>query len=125
MAVRQGKQHKLSAKYHGPFQVAEKIGEVAYRLTLPSHSQIHPVFHISQLKKCKGNHHQMGSLPALKEDGLLLFKPQAILDRRLGKLNNKVVMYVLVQWTNRSVDEATWEVYADLIARFPDFDAQV
>ena len=123
VTVRQGQQHKLSAKYHGPFKVEERIGEVAYKLTLPNHSQIHPVFHISQLKKCHGNSHQMGSLPHLREDGLLTFKPQAILERRLGKLNNRPVMYVLVQWTNRSVEEATWEVYADLLTRFPDFDS--
>ena len=51
------------------------------------------------------------------------FKPLAILERRLGKLNNRPVMYVLIQWTNRPKEEATWEVYHDLLARFPDFDA--
>ncbi|GKA56120.1 gypsy type transposase [Tanacetum coccineum] len=47
----------------------------------------------------------------------------AILDRRLGKVNNKPVMFVLIQWTNKSVKEATWEIYGDLITRFPGFDA--
>ena len=122
VTVRQGQQHKLSAKFYGPFLVEEKIGEVAYKLQLPSHSQIHPVFHISQLKKCHGDKHKMGELPQLKEDGLLVFKPLAILERRLGKLNNKPVMYVLIQWTNRPKEEATWEIYVDLLQRFPDFD---
>ena len=63
----------------------------------------------------------IGKLAQLREDGLFTFKPQAILERRLGKLSNKPVMYVLVQWTNRFVEEATWEVYADLLTRFPDF----
>ncbi|GJV70375.1 retrotransposable element Tf2 [Tanacetum coccineum] len=123
VSIRQGQQHKLSPKYYGPFKVAERIGEVAYKLELPSSSQIHPVFHISQLKKCHGKDHSMGVLPQLREDGLLENKPMAILERRLGKVNNKPVMFVLIQWTNKPVEEATWEIYGDLITRFPGFDA--
>ncbi|GKA83145.1 putative mitochondrial protein [Tanacetum coccineum] len=115
VTVRQGQQHKLSAKYYGPFMIEERVGKVAYKLQLPSYSQIHPVFHISQLKKCHGKTYQMGSLPQLKEDGLLDYKPMAILERRLGKVNNKPVMYVLIQWTNRTVEEATWEIYVDVL----------
>nr|GEX35938.1 retrotransposable element Tf2 [Tanacetum cinerariifolium] len=61
-------------------------------LELPSSSQIHPVFHISQLKKCHGKDHSVGVLPQVREDGLLENKPMAILERRLGKVNNKPVM---------------------------------
>nr|GEZ26900.1 hypothetical protein [Tanacetum cinerariifolium] len=86
VSIRQGQQHKLSPKYYGPFKVAEKIGEVAYRLELPSSSQIHPVFYISQLKKCHGKDHNVGVLPQLSEDGLLENQPMEILEKRLGKL---------------------------------------
>nr|GEW90886.1 hypothetical protein [Tanacetum cinerariifolium] len=79
---------------------------------------IHPVFHILQLKKCHGKDHSVGVLPQLREDGLLENKPMAILEKRLGKVNNKPVMFVLIQWTNK----ATWEIYGDLITRFPGFD---
>nr|GEV71841.1 reverse transcriptase [Tanacetum cinerariifolium] len=47
VSIKQGQQHKLSPKYYGPFKVAKRIGEVAYRLELPSSSQIHPIFYIS------------------------------------------------------------------------------
>ena len=50
--IRFGKREKLSAKYIGPFEVLERVGIVAYRLTLPSSlSGVHDVFHVSMLWK--------------------------------------------------------------------------
>jgi hypothetical protein len=44
---------KLVPRYVGPFQIIDRKGEVAYQLELPPQlSNVHNVFHISQLKKC-------------------------------------------------------------------------
>jgi hypothetical protein len=44
---------KLAPRYVRPFKIIERKGEVAYQLELPPQlSEVHDVFHVSQLKKC-------------------------------------------------------------------------
>jgi hypothetical protein len=44
---------KLAPRYVGPFKIVDHRGEVAYKLELPPQlSDVHDVFHVSQLKKC-------------------------------------------------------------------------
>ena len=45
--IRFGKKGKLSPRYIGPFEVLEKVGEVAYRVALPPRlAGVHNVFHV-------------------------------------------------------------------------------
>lgn len=39
-----------------------------------------------------------GSLPNCEPDGRLTMEPVAVLERRLGKVNNSPVTFVLVEW---------------------------
>lgn len=42
--------HKLSYKYFGPFEILQKIGQVAYKLKLLESATVHHVFHVLQLR---------------------------------------------------------------------------
>ena len=50
--VRFGKRGKLSPRFIGPFEVLERVGDVAYQLALPlSLLSVHKVFYVSMLWK--------------------------------------------------------------------------
>jgi hypothetical protein len=45
---------KLAPKFYGPYAVLKCVVQVAYQLALSNHSKIHPIFHVSCLKKVIG-----------------------------------------------------------------------
>nr|GEV39175.1 reverse transcriptase domain-containing protein [Tanacetum cinerariifolium] len=122
VTARQRTHNKFAAKFYRPFLILAKIRKVAYKLQLPESSQIHPFFHVSQLKLCKRTNHQVGILPQCGPDGVLSVEPKAIIGKRLGKLHNMANLYVLVKWVNQAEEDATWELYINLIQRFPHME---
>ena len=97
----------------------ERIGLVAYRLDLPPGSKIHPVFHVSILKKQLGTTYKIDSpLPLGSEtSGHLQPQPIAVLNSR----NNKRKRELLIQWQGLPTTDATWEDEYLLLNKFPDF----
>lgn len=114
--------HKLCPWFYGPYRVLDRIGPVAYKLEMPPVAAIHDVFHVSQLKFCPN---PAGASPSLlpqylrSTDGVK--EPELILDRKVTKRHNDAVTKVLVKWKGCPEDQASWELYQDLIQRFPDF----
>jgi hypothetical protein len=74
---------KMAPKFYGPYIVLKRVGQVAYQLALSNHSKLHPVFHVSYLKKVIGTKCQtQTNLPKLDEEGSIWLHPQAFLDQR-------------------------------------------
>ncbi|GJS31026.1 hypothetical protein Tco_0491646 [Tanacetum coccineum] len=90
LTVRKGRQHKLSAKFYGPFLVLAKISQVAYKLQLPPNAKVHPVFHVFQLKKCLTLNVSMGVFPKCDAQGLLAAEPFKLLERKIVKQQNRM-----------------------------------
>ncbi|XP_072146410.1 uncharacterized protein [Setaria viridis] len=77
---------KLAFKYFDPFVVEEKLGSTAYKLALPKGSEIHPVFHISQLKPFTPNYTPVfKELPKLIDLSAQDLSLETVLDRHLVK----------------------------------------
>ncbi|PWA91318.1 Ty3/gypsy retrotransposon protein [Artemisia annua] len=113
---------KLAPRYFGPFEVLEKIGAVAYRLKLPETASIHPVFHVSQLKKVVGDQAVETDFPKeLSNDMEMMVQPQEVLGVREGKSNSKEDREVLIRWKNLPGYESTWEPIQLIRNQFPDF----
>jgi hypothetical protein len=86
---------------------------------LPDHSAIHPVFHVSQLKKALPPAIQVSSelLPSTKTDAFRF--PVKVLQRCLKQQGDRLVAQVLIQWSKWPPSMATWELEDELKQQFP------
>ena len=83
---------------------------VAYRLALPpKFSNVHPVFHVSMLRKYLPDPNQVIQPQVIQLSESLTYeeKPKAIVDRQVKKLHSKEIAMVKVIWQNHSNKEAT------------------
>jgi len=118
VSVYMRKNTKLAARFYGPFQVIKKISNVACKLSLPPGSRIHPVFHISLLKRYLGRKQvACQHLPEALEDDRLTPTPQAVLETRIRHKKTEL----LIHWQGFSPAEATWEEEDMIKAQFPEF----
>lgn len=99
MTVAHRTNQNLSFKYFGPFRIVQRIGKVAYKLLLPAGSKIHPVVHVSVLKRAIAPDTEVCSdLPDICMDTDHVAIPEAVLSRRLIKLGAGTLSQVLVKW---------------------------
>ena len=120
--VKFGKRGKLSPRFIGPFEILERVGTVAYRLTLPpSMSGVHEVFHVSMLQKYTLDPAQVVDLGQIEvdTDGTFEEGRVRIVDSRDQVLRRKTVRLVRVLWRHYGVEESTWEREDTIRATYP------
>ncbi|XP_070043202.1 uncharacterized protein [Nicotiana tomentosiformis] len=107
--MRFGKKGKLSTRYIGPYRIIGRVGQVAYKLELPTELEfVHPVFHVSMLRKWIGDPTRVVPTDVQITEDLSYKKiPVAILDRQIRKLQNKEISSVKVLWRSKNVEEMT------------------
>ncbi|GJZ44771.1 ty3-gypsy retrotransposon protein [Tanacetum coccineum] len=119
------KSNKLARRFYGPFQIAARVGKVAYRLDLPSEAKIHDVFHVSLLKRCVGDPLPAHSpLPSHFINTQPLMNPENVIGYRTILQNGSSVRQVLVHWEGQSTTDATWEDLRDFVQDFPSFNLE-
>ncbi|XP_055800385.1 uncharacterized protein LOC129869799 [Solanum dulcamara] len=92
--MRFGKKGNLSPKYIGPFEILDRLGEVAYRLALPPRlSVVHPLFQVSILWCYIPDESHLISLNSVEISLDLTYEEEleAILDRQVRKLKSKEI----------------------------------
>nr|GEZ66380.1 retrotransposon protein, putative, Ty3-gypsy subclass [Tanacetum cinerariifolium] len=120
--VRFGKKGKLAPQYVGPFEIVERVGQVAYWLKLPQElSCIHDTFYMSNLKKCLAESDAQIPLEEIKVDENLRFveEPIEIVERDVKKLKRQRIPLVKVRWNSRQGAEYTWEREDQFKAMYP------
>ena len=120
--MRFGKKEKLSSRYIGPYEILERIKELAYRLDLsPELSQLHDVFHICMLTKYVPSSSHMIQLEQveIQKDLTYSVEPVQILSREVKQLHSKTIPLVKVLWHNQHREEATWERKDEMKMRYP------
>jgi hypothetical protein len=77
-----------------------KVGEVAYKLSLPTNAKIHLVY-------------------------LIQPEPVAVLEKRFRAQENNAITEVLIRWVGQSVKDATWEEFQALKKAYPHLVGKV
>jgi hypothetical protein len=123
-----GVKGKLAPHYIRSFQILAQCGKVAYRLRLPEQlSDVHNVFHVSQLKKCLRVPDQVIHFEEVElEPDLSYFEyPIRVLDQKDHVTRSRTTKWYKVQWNQHSEEEATWESEDYLMENFPKFFASI
>ena len=110
MSLKQAKKdNKLSPKYYVPYKVLQKIGTMEYKLELTASSRVHPVFHVSCLKKVIGDKIPIQNIfPELDKEGKNIMEPEAITDTRI-QLRNRSISGYLIKWRKLTTKDSTSE----------------
>jgi hypothetical protein len=103
-----GRSRKLMPRFVGPYRISEVLSTVAYKLELPQDMKIHPVFHISLLKKYHANTRQTEDTDRFENIDIEAddeYEVEKIVDKKT--INDKT--HYLVRWKDYSEEFDSWE----------------
>uniref|UniRef100_A0A0A9CM28 Integrase catalytic domain-containing protein n=1 Tax=Arundo donax TaxID=35708 RepID=A0A0A9CM28_ARUDO len=111
---------KLGPRYFGPYKIIEQIGEVAYRVDLPTQARLHDVFHVSLLKQFHGTPPEAPpTLPPIHH-GRVCLSPKRVLKGRLARGRYEV----LVHWKNFPATDTSWVDLEEFRHLYPEFQLE-
>ncbi|XP_028801661.1 uncharacterized protein LOC114756883 [Neltuma alba] len=116
------KAKKLTPRFMGPYEILERVGLVAYQITLPPLlANVHNVFHASQLKKYHTDPSHIIELEEIeiRENMTYNVEPERIIDARDKQLRNKTIRIVKVVWRGMTSGDATWETEEKMKQEYP------
>ena len=120
--VRFGKKGKFSPRYFGPYEILQRVFKVAVELKYSSElALVHPVFHVSMLKKCIDDLESILPIEGLCIKDNLSYEEVSVnvLDRKVKKLGNKELVSIKVLWKIHLAEGATLEAEADMKFFYP------
>lgn len=91
------------------------------QLQLPESSSIHPVFHVSLLKKKLGKGKTVIVDLPITQDQEIVVAPEKVLATRWVTRGDSKVFQGLIKWLNLSTKDSTWEDKSFIEAQFPAF----
>ena len=118
-----GKVGKLAVRFISPFRIIGRVGEVAYKLELPEDMNLHPVFHVSMLRKHINdpNSIEPERIAELRQDLSYPEGPIRIGERRMRRLKNQGIPQIQVFWGRQNRMVVTWEDEERFRQNYPEF----
>ena len=114
---------KLTPRFVGPFEILEKTEAVAYQIALPpSLSNLHDVFHVSQLRNYVYEESHVIQVDELEvRDNLTVETwPVRVEDREVKRLRGNEIVLVEVIWVGPTNESATWESESRMKDSYPE-----
>lgn len=119
----QRRNEKLSPRYYEPYEIESRIDDVTYHLKLPPYTSIHPVFHVSQLKKAIGDSTPatLTLPPTWPKDKEASLEPAHLEGVRMNHQGEKEL---LITWKDLPEHDSTWELYESVRTQFSSFNLE-